>query len=214
LKAGQHRAIETTTVSTGSAHPPGANSANESALSGWDLATINTTSTQDSIAHYYFNLSTASDSYTFTASLAWNRQLNATSINNLDLFLYRTSNGSQIVLSVSTVDNIEHIYVPSLAPGRYDLQVLKHGGANTVSASETYALAFENFSFPLNLTYHSGNVVLTWPTYPAGFSLETTTNLKQPITWSPVSVTPVISNNLYRVSYNSPYAISFFRLRR
>jgi hypothetical protein len=214
LKAGQHRPIETTSVNTGTAHPPGANSGNETALSGWDFATINTTSTQDAIAHYYFNLSPTNGIYTLTASLAWNRQLNTASINNLDLFLYRTSDGAQIATSVSTVDNIEHIYLPSLLPGRYDLQVLKHGGANTVSDSETYALAFENFALPLSLTYHSGTIVLTWPTYPTGFSLESTTNLSYPIKWSPVSVTPVISNNLYRASFSSSAPMGFYRLRR
>jgi hypothetical protein len=214
LKAGQHRAIETTSVGTGNAHPPGSNPANESAFSGWDLATINSTSTQDTIAHYYLNLSSANGSYPVTASLTWNRQLNASSINNLDLFLYRVSDHAQIAASVSTVDNIEHIYIPSLAPGRYDLQVLKHGGANTVSSSETYALAFDSFSLPLNLTYHSGNVVLTWPIYPTGFSLETTTNLSSPIIWSPVSTTPAVSNNFNRVSFTSGNPISFYRLRR
>lgn len=214
LTSGQHRAIETTTVSTGNPHPPGSNPANETALTGWDFGTITTTSTQDAVAHYYFNLSPTNANYIVTASLAWNRPLNSTSINNLDLYLYRTSDGAQISASVSTVDNIEHIYIPMLAPGRYDLQVLKKGGANSVSDSETYALAFENFALPLKLTYQGGTINLTWPTYPTGFSLESTTTLAPPITWSPVSATPSISNNLYSVTLTSPGQSAFYRLRR
>jgi hypothetical protein len=211
---GQHRAIETTSVNTGSAHPPGSNHTNETVLSGWDFATITTTSTHDTVAHYYFNLPDDGGNYGLAASLAWNRQLNQTSINNLDLFLYQTSDGALVAQSVSAVDNIEHIYMPSLPAGRYDLQVLKHGGPNVVSDSETYALAFDIPGVVLTIDYYSGGVVLTWPVGNMGYTLEMTSSLS-PEAWNVVSVAPVVSNNMYRVSISSsPGHSDFFRLRR
>ena len=83
--------------------------------------------------------------FTATATLVWNRQQNQTNINNLDLFLYNCANSNLVTCSTSLVDNVEHIFLPQLAQGRYDLQVLKNGGA-TVSTNETYALAWEFFS--------------------------------------------------------------------
>jgi hypothetical protein len=210
---GQRKAIEMTSVTTGGAHPPGSNPANEATIVGWDLATISTT-VQDTIAHYYFNLPSTNGNYTLTATLTWDRGLSTATINDLDLFLYRTSDGAQIALSTSRVDNVEHIYMPSLPPGRYDLQVLKNSGTGSITPVETYALAFESFVMPLSVAYKNGAVVITWPIYPSGFTLESTPSLSPPITWTPVAATPVISNNSYQVTVNSPSGMSFYRLLR
>jgi hypothetical protein len=210
---GQHRSIETTTVAAGAAHPPGSNSANESTLVGWDFASISSVS-QDAIAHYYLNLPATNGNYTFTATVTWNRALNASAINDLDLFLYRTSDGAQIAVSTSRVDNVEHIYMPALPPGRYDLQVLKNSGFSNVSNPDTYALAFEAFVIPLNIRFQNRSVIITWPLYPNGFTLESTPSLSPPITWTPVPIAPVISNNSYQVTVNSPSGMSFYRLHR
>jgi hypothetical protein len=210
---GQRRPIETTSVATGAAHPPGSNPGDEPTIVGWDFGTVSTSS-QDAVAHYYLNLPATNGNYTFTATLTWDRALNATGINDLDLYLYRASDGASIAVSTSRVDNVEHVYVPSLPAGRYDLQVLKNSGARSVSATETYALAFEGFTMPMSIAYQNGAVVISWPIYPDGFTLESTPNLNPPITWTPVGVMPVISNNLYRVTVNSPSGMSFYRLRR
>ena len=49
-------------------------------------------------------------------------------------------------MSNSSRDNVEHLYTLNLAPGKYDLQVLKNGGhlgtANVFSNSEIYGLAW------------------------------------------------------------------------
>lgn len=209
----QRRPIETTSVGTGAAHPPGSSPANEASLVGWDFGTISTIS-QDTIAHYYFNLPATNGNYTLTASLVWNRALNASSINDLDLFLYRTSDGAQITLSTSRVDNVEHIYIPSLSPGRYDLQVLKNSGSRSITGSETYALAFESFVIGMTITRQPNSVAITWPLYPNGFNLESTPSLSPPITWTPVTNAPLISNNVYQVSVNSLGNMSFYRLKR
>jgi len=211
---GQRRSIETTSVGTGTAHPPGSNPGNESSVVGWDFATISTSPSQDSVAHYYFSLPATNGNYTLTATLVWNRPLASTLINDLDLFLYRTSDGVQIAVSASLVDNVEHIYLPSLPSGRYDLQVLKNSGTKSIANSETYALVFEAFVMPLAVSNPSGTVAITWPLYPNGFTLESTPSLSPPIVWMPVTNGVVISNNSYQVAVNTPGGMSYFRLRR
>ena len=213
MTGGQLRPIETTSVNTGAAHPPGSNPANEGSSIGWDFDAI-TTTTQDTIAHYYINLAATNGNYIFTASLVWNRALNATAINDLDLFLYRTSDGAQITLSTSQIDNVEHIYVPSLPPGRYDLQVLKNSGSKSITPSETYAVTFEAFTIGLSVSRQGNNVVISWPLYPNGFTLESTPSLSPPITWTAAPATSVISNNSYQVTVNSLGNMSYYRLRR
>lgn len=127
-------------------------------LNGWDLNTIGT-GKFDTINNYLFNVRGASGSSdTLTATLTWNRQANQAAINNLDLYLYNTDTHALVSASISTVDNVEEIYAPGLAPGHYDLEVLKHGGtpgvtAGDVSTFETYALAF-NFASASSASRH------------------------------------------------------------
>jgi hypothetical protein len=114
------------------------------------------------------------------------------SINDLNLFLYNMANGNLILSSTSAVDNVEHIYVPSLPPGRYDLQVEKNS-LGQASPSETYALAFEFFNVPLSISQTNTNLIISWPLAPAGFQLQSTTNLSSP--WSAVAMTVSVDTN-------------------
>ena len=103
------------------------------------------------------------------ATLVWNRQLNQTNINNLDLFLYNCANSKSGELQhQSREQRGTHLPDPNLAQGRYDLQVWKAGGTNIVSTNELYALAFEFYSDRLSISASGTNVTLTWPAYPAG----------------------------------------------
>jgi hypothetical protein len=216
LTGGKHGYIVATTVSTNSPHPPTGASGTIGALSGWDFNTNSSSSTSDGVNHYYFNVTNGLSNapFTATATLVWNRQLNKTNINNLDLFLYGVASSNLIAASTSVVDNVEHIWLPQLPQGRYDLQVLKHGGPNTVTSSETYALAWGFFCMTLNVTQSDTNVVLAWPVYPDGFVVETTTNLAPPIVWSTLNATPTVINNQNQVMLNTTNASQFFRLQR
>ena len=219
LAGGQHAYIATSSVATNNSHPPTSSTNNISSLVGWDFNTNTSSSSDDVINHYYFNLvstNTTNATFTGTATLVWNRQQNKTAINELDLYLYNTATTTLVARSSNTVDNVKHIFVPQLPSGRYDLQVLKKGGngTNFVTASETYALAFEFFSVKLSFTYSGGNVVLTWPVYPAGFMLESTPNLNAPIAWSSVNTAPVVANNLNSVTISATSGNQFFRLTR
>ena len=215
LAGGKHGYIVSTSVSTGRAHPPTGASGTVSTLSGWDFNTNSSSPTTDGVNHYYFNATNGVNGATFTATitLVWNRQQEQTNINNLDLFLYDAISSNLVACSTSLVDNVEHLFVPNLAPSRYDLQVWKAGGS-FVSSNETYALAFEFFSMPLGIVRSGTNVVLQWPLYPAGFVLESATNLNPPVSWNTNSPASVVTNKQNSVVMGITNTSQFFRLWR
>jgi hypothetical protein len=219
LTGSENDYIVSNSVPTGSPHPPTGDTGTVGALSGWDFNTISSSaiglSTNDGVNHYYFNVTNGVNNavFTATATLVWNRQQNQTNINNLDLFLYDTISSNLIAASTSLVDNVQHLWLPQLPQGRYDLQVLKSAG-NSVSDTETYALAFEFFSMPLNISQSGTNTTLSWPIYPTGFILESTTNLASPIFWSTNNPAPVVTNNQNLVVLNATNGVQFFQLYR
>jgi hypothetical protein len=208
------------TVASGGAHPPTGGTGSVSVLSGWDFNTNTSSVLNDAVNHYYFNVTNSSGSgaFTATATLVWNRQLNQTNINHLNLFLYSVANSNLVACSTSLVDNVEHLWLPKLPQGRYDLQVWKAAGTpglTIVSSSETYALAWEFFSQPLTIVPSDENAALTWPVYPAGFALESKTNLTTQSAWSTNNLpAPVVTNNQNYLLLNATNANQFFRLRR
>lgn len=215
LKGGKHPPIETTAITTGTPHPAGSNLNNESSLIGWDYNSLSTTSSQDKINHYYFDL-TGTNVYTLTATLAWNRQQGKTAINNLNLFLYDIPSGNLVAASISAIDNVEHLSLPQLPPGRYDLQVLKEGNAQ-VTSGETYALTFEFFSLKLETALtNSQSLKVVWPVSPAGFHLQSTTNLTAPVSWKTVNTTVLVDTNSNQNFTVIPVGAGpeFFRLKR
>jgi hypothetical protein len=217
LAGGKHGVIISNTVSLNAAHPPTGATGTVGVLSGWNLATNTSSVTSDSIHHYYFNVSNtvASAKFTATATLVWLRHQGMTDINNLDLFLYNCANSNLVACSTSQVDNVEHIWITGLAPGRYDLQVWKAGGISTVSTDETYALAFEFVPQPAATITGGASPRLTWPLYPAGYLVVAQTNLLSGA-WSTngLSVVPVITNGQNSIPLNTTNALQFFRLRK
>jgi hypothetical protein len=168
------------------------------------------------VSHYYFNATNVPGNFAVTATLVWNRQQNQTDINNLDLFLYNCANSNLVACSTSRVDNVEHIFVPQLVPGRYDLQVWKAGGSllNVVSDAETYALAWAFTSTELAITNNGINNRLTWPAYPAGFKVETTANLHSPA-WSTNQIPASVFTNGQNVLFlSATNPVQFFRLHQ
>jgi len=102
------------------------------ALRGWNFSSIPGSSTQS----YLIRVSDHSKMTKLSALLTWHRQYTATpwtndfqtqpSLPNLNMRLYTSNGGSPETLidaSVSTIDNLEHIYQLELAPGDYLLQV-------------------------------------------------------------------------------------------
>ena len=216
---GKQAYLDSGTVASGGAHPPTGATGNISVLGGWDFNTISSSVLDDGVNHYYFNLP-ASGSATFagTMTLVWNRQLQQSGINQLYLYLYDAGSGNLVASSVSTVDNVQHIFAAKLPAGRYDLQVLKNGGlgGKSVSSSETYALAFDFVAPPplLTITPSGHNVVVSWPASSSGYVLESTSNLNPPAAWGMVTQKSMVVNNQNTVTVSSITGNQFFRLVR
>ena len=215
LAGGKHGYIFSTNIPAGTGHPPVVAAGAVAALSGWDFNTNSSSSTMDGVNHYYFNVTNGpgNAAFTATATLVWNRHQFKTGINNLDLFLYNAANSNLVTCSTSLVDNVEHIFVPKLAQGRYDLQVWKAGGS-TVTANEAYALTWEFFSKQLNAAKSGAIISVSWPVYPDGFVLQTATNLAPPVAWETNNPAPFITNNQNVVLLNATNPAQFFRLWR
>jgi hypothetical protein len=90
---------------------------------------------------YKFQIPAGSTAQELSVMLAWNAKITDTdpslqfapteSLQNLDLEFYDSTGGflgSLVDESVSTVDNVEHIYLTDLGPGQYTLRV--SGAAN------------------------------------------------------------------------------------
>jgi hypothetical protein len=216
LVGGKHVFNFTTNVPMGTAHPPVVTTASISALSGWDFNTNTSSSTKDSVSHYFFNATNSNGgaSFSLTATLVWNRHENVTNINNLELFLYNAANSNLVDSSTSVVDNVQHVFVPQLSQGRYDLQVWKAGGSGIVGNNEPYALAWAISSESLKITEAGTNVSLSWPAYPAGFAVAAASSLVPPTAWSTNNVPPPVFTNNQEVIWLSPSSSAqFFRLQ-
>ncbi len=93
---------------------------------GWDFATTTAGSQL-----YFFDIPAGGTS-SLSSVLTWNRVISgafptpSSSLANLTLKLYAASGftlGALVDSSASTVDNVEHVWQPSLAPGRYAMEV-------------------------------------------------------------------------------------------
>lgn len=146
LRGGKQAFVTSSNNGLGGTHPPPSTVTNNlPTRRGWDQNTISSTMTTETENHYLIDLRGATNrTFTMKATLVWLRQQGQTTINDLDLFLYDAVSGNLVGSSQSLVDNVEHLYLTNLPPSRYDLQVLKNGGlTKRVTASETYAIAFE-----------------------------------------------------------------------
>jgi|APTNR8051073442_1049403.scaffolds.fasta_scaffold01659_10 hypothetical protein len=112
---------------------------------GWDA---NTTASTNSSRRYFFSIPPGSNGRTFAATLTWHRSITrnifgvfSSTLRNLELRLFAansfTPDAQPIDESISSVDNVEHLFQRHLPAGQYMLEVKG-------SASGTpYALAWE-----------------------------------------------------------------------
>ncbi len=101
---------------------------------------------------YYFTIPAGAPSTPFSAALIWHRTVTSTfgiprtwnsTLANLNLRLHLatgTTTGALIAESLSSVDNVELIYQPTLAPGDYALVVSKSSGTTTPFALAWHSL--------------------------------------------------------------------------
>ena len=114
-------------------------------LAGWDLRSL---SSQGADASNSYRFSLESDalfpSITLASTIVWNRQYGQADINHLTLELYNADTGLLVPggASLSAVDNVQMLYLPTIGAGNYELRVKKLFSQGQVSAEETYAMAF------------------------------------------------------------------------
>ena len=176
LAGGKQSYVSQNKISSGAAHPPISSGQAISSLAGWDFETLPANTSQDTVSHYLFDVSSNT---TLTATLVWERHAGDTNINKQALFLYSASNGALVTSSVSLVDNVQHVYVPFLAPGTYDLEVVTYARA----AVETYALAYQYYGIVppwLSAATSATNAVITWPSSPTVYTLQQSASLSSP----------------------------------
>jgi uncharacterized repeat protein (TIGR03803 family) len=83
------------------------------------------------------------------------------------------------------------------------------GGAGTV-----FRLTVDLGPPRLVITLSAANVILMWPTNPAGFVLQSTTNLGSAAVWTAKSPAPVVVNGLNTVTNSMSATQQFFRLSK
>lgn len=110
----------------------------EVGLLGWDYATASPTATQE----YYFSIPEGRVAQSVSIIAAWNRHIDfvagvgmnpatlTPSMANIDLAVHRSEGfsvvnpvSSQVAISNSTVDNVEHIYLEGLTAGQYRISL-------------------------------------------------------------------------------------------
>ena len=118
----------------------------EVGATGWNHESIGTWGTQT----YFFTVPEGKVAYTYSLIAAWNRQISFTAgvgpfpatltpqaLANVGLRLYDTSDLSLVDSSLSTIDNVQHIYQRALPAGQYQLVV-------NSSLATDYALAWQS----------------------------------------------------------------------
>jgi hypothetical protein len=117
-----------------------ASDSTESATRGWDRGTSTTGTPQ----RYFFTVPSGQWANTFSATLTWHRRFDAgiasPTLADLNLRLVRSTGfviGTTVDQSISSVDNVEHIFLRHLPTGQYALEV----SADT--AGEIFGIAWE-----------------------------------------------------------------------
>ena len=85
-----------------------------------------------------------------------------------------------------------------------------HGGSS--GSGTVFSLSLPIGPPQLTIIPSGANVILTWPTNAAGFTLQSTTNLGSSAVWTTNSPAPVVVNGQYAVTNPISGAQQFYRL--
>jgi hypothetical protein len=134
---------------------------------GWDHGSI--LGGTDNAYDIGLNLPAGSE---LTATLVWNRSVTSSTSNiettvytasplaNLDLFLYETGNlSTPVANSISTVDNVEHLFLPVNSQGHYQLAVRAVSGGLIDPLSYCLAWSILVPEIPLQGDYNGDGTV-------------------------------------------------------
>jgi hypothetical protein len=138
-------------------YSPGEMSPGTVASTGWDLGTVTGTGTSSFVDYLLGSLVPGSD---LIATLAWDRKVgwndNGDNVVNApdsfsvlepldDLNLSILRDNTLIAQSISSIDNLEHLYLPDIGAGSYTVRVNRLGGGGL---DETFGLAWRGVAVP------------------------------------------------------------------
>jgi hypothetical protein len=128
---------------SGTEHTPLTSGTTLDVQRGWDYRSIISGARLDGVNHYRIMASGTGDLIT---TLVWNKGYGEKQINQLQLYVYDGS-GDLLGSSVSTVDNVQHVWLTNLAAGLYEIEVVKIAGSagsiGVVGGREIYSLAWD-----------------------------------------------------------------------
>jgi hypothetical protein len=185
------------------------------ALVGWDRATIQVSSSGNLTNHYYFQVpSAAGDPAALVATLVWGKHAQSSSINHLNLLLYRMADGGLTASSQSPVDNVQHLYLHGISPGGYDLQVVSQAAAGLLdfAPGEAYALSVSFTTGGLEIQPRASGVQIVWPVYPAGRVVQQAGALGAGMNWTTLSQQASVANGQNVIALGATGSAMFFRL--
>jgi hypothetical protein len=88
------------------------------------------------------------------------------------------------------------------------------GNGNTLAGFNGAATASPPGAPVLSIGISTNNILISWPSWAEGYSLEGTTSLSPPITWLAVTNSPIVAGNQKTVTLNNVGTDMFFRLRK
>jgi len=102
--------------------------------------------------------------------------------------------------------------------GQTTIPVAAQSGVTAIAAGYTHTVALLGTAPPpsprLTIIRAGANVILTWPTNAAGFTLQSTANLVSPAVWSTNSPAPVVVNGQNTVTNPASSPQKFYRLSK
>ena len=113
-----------------------------------------------------------------------------------------------------TVDNYSVLYKLDLQTGRVLTKIVVRP-ITPIGGIAVFGKPGATLVGPgLIIEREGGEVAVSWPASPTGFTLESTPTLTPPITWRLVTGTPVVVGNRNTVVENAGTASRFYRLRK
>jgi hypothetical protein len=152
--------------------------------------------------------------------------------------VYADSNNKQLLMNLAREQHDEPIYFVQLAsisseyqfsgsvgfnpsyvkntPGSYPNGGLARGpygnlyGTTAEGGANGVGTVFDLWAF-LNAAFSGNQIILSWPTNATGFALESTTNLANPVTWTPASTASIVGSQ-YVETNSASGKWKFYRL--
>jgi hypothetical protein len=96
--------------------------------------------------------------------------------------------------------------------------VAAQDGVIAIAAGSTHAVAILGVAAPFAVSLQAArsgnNLVLTWPTNAAGFTLQSTLDFTSPATWIDFTSPPAVAGANFTVTNSPTNSARFFQLRK